>query len=224
MKLVCFGDSLTEGGYGGSYVNALRQKYPAHTIVNAGVGGNTVINLLRRVEADVIAAQPDAAFVMIGGNDAIAYTFPSTRSYYRKVHDIPDGVVTPDAFAQTYRHLLERLHLAHIVTYVGLPPTEHNPATVAAFQHYNALAADAARTIGVPVLDLLPVFLPPTVPDRPPLGIDTILTIGAHVKRGWNAYETARAAGGYTFTFDGLHLLPAAADHMAEQIGAFIGL
>jgi len=80
MKLVCFGDSLTEGAYGGSYVNALRQRSPAHTILNAGLGGSTVINLLRRVETDVIDAQPeDDAFThtliemfMVEANEAIA--------------------------------------------------------------------------------------------------------------------------------------------------------
>lgn len=223
MKLVCFGDSLTEGAYGGSYVNALRARHPQHAIVNAGVGGSTVINLLRRVD-DVIDQQPDAIFVMVGGNDAISYTFESTQSYYRKVHAIDGGRVTPDQFAQTYRALLERLHLAHILTYVGLPPTEYNPQTVAAFQEYNALAAEAARTVGAPVLDLLTLMLPAAIPERPPLGTDTILTIGTRVKRGWKEYEPARAAGDYTFTFDGLHLMPDAAVTIADHISRFIGL
>lgn len=223
MKLICFGDSLTEGVYGGSYVDALRRKHTQHTIVNAGAGGSTVLNLLRRLDT-VIADAPDAVFIMIGGNDAISYTFPGTRSYYRKVHAIPDGVVTPDQFAQAYRELLERLHLAHVLTYIGLPPTEYNPQTVAAFRHYNALATEAARAFGVPVLDLLGIMLPPIIPDRPPLNIDTILTIGMRVKRGWRDYERARAAGGFTFTFDGLHLTPEAADTLADHIGRFISL
>lgn len=223
MKLICFGDSLTEGVYGGSYVDALRRRHPQHPIVNAGVGGSTVINLLRRVDA-VIAEAPDAVFVMIGGNDAISYTFPGTRSYYRKVHAIPDGMVTPDQFAQAYRELLERLHLAHVLTYIGLPPTEYNPQTVAAFRQYNALAAEAARAVGAPALDLLSIMMPPHIPDRPPLDIDTILTIGTRVRRGWRDYERARIAGGFTFTFDGLHLTPEAADTLADHIGRFIGL
>ncbi|MCS7071972.1 MAG: SGNH/GDSL hydrolase family protein [Anaerolinea sp.] len=223
MKLICFGDSLTEGVYGGSYVDALRRLHPQHEIVNDGVGGSTVINLLRRVDT-VIADAPDAVFIMIGGNDAISYSFPGTRSYYRKVHAIPDGVVTPDQFARAYRELLERLHLAHLLTYIGLPPTEYNPQTAAAFQQYNALAAEAARAVGAPVLDLLTIMMPPVIPDRPPLDIDTILTIGTRIKRGWKAYETARAAGGFTFTFDGLHLTPEGAETIAGHVSRFIGL
>lgn len=222
MHLICFGDSLTEGTYGGSYVDALRTHWPQHTVTNAGLGGSTVVNLLRRIDADVIDRQPNAVFVMIGGNDAISYTFPGTQSYYRKVHAIADGQVTPNQFISAYRDLLHCLQAAHIVTYIGLPPVEHSPQTVAAFRHYNGLAAEAARAVGVPTLDLLAAFLPPHIPDRPPLDIDTILTIGARQKRGWHDYETARAAGAFTFTFDGLHLMPAAAEVLAAHVAAFI--
>ena len=67
---------------------------PEHELINAGVGGNTVINLLRRVDEDVLSHQPDAVFLMVGGNDAISNNQPKTRSYYRQAMGIPKGVVT----------------------------------------------------------------------------------------------------------------------------------
>ena len=95
MRIVCFGDSLTWGEYGGSYVDELARLLPQHTFVNAGVGGDMVVNLLRRLDEDVIAQTPDAAFVMVGGNDAVAYTYPATRPYYTQVKKIPNGFITP---------------------------------------------------------------------------------------------------------------------------------
>ncbi|MEP7294435.1 MAG: GDSL-type esterase/lipase family protein, partial [Chloroflexota bacterium] len=119
MKIVCFGDSLTWVGYGGSYFEELVRLMPEHELINAGVGGNTVLNLLRRVDDDVMAHEPDAVLVMVGGNDAISYCQPKTRSYYRQAMEIPDGMVTPEQFEQAYRDLLTKLQLAHVLVWIG---------------------------------------------------------------------------------------------------------
>jgi lysophospholipase L1-like esterase len=222
LKIVCFGDSLTWIGYGGSYFQELVELLPEHELINAGEGGNTVINLLRRVDDEVLAHMPDAVFLMVGGNDAVSYSQPKTRSYYRQAMNIPDGVVTPEQFEQTYRDLLTKLQLAHVVVWIGLEPNEYNPDTVAAVRDYNARIKEIARSFNVPVLDLMEAFPPGNVPDRPPLGIEFILTIGAREKRGWTDYEAARKAGGFTFTFDGLHLMPETAKQGAELIAEFI--
>ncbi len=222
MKLVCFGDSLTAGAYGGSYVNALRRLRPDLEVVNAGVGGDTVLNLLARLEGDVLDHQPDGVFIMIGGNDAISYSQSKTRPYYKSAKDVPDGTVTPEIFARTYRSLLERIHLAHVLVWVGLPPVEANPAVVEAVREYNAFATEAARAYAAPVLDLMAAFAPQTVPERPDFDIATINTIGARMGAGWSDYEGAKADGGYTFTFDGLHPMPVAAQRMGALIADFI--
>lgn len=222
LKIVCFGDSLTWVGYGGSYFEELVRLLPEYELINAGEGGNTIINLLRRADNDVLAQQPDAVFLMVGGNDAVSYSQPKTRSYYRQAMNIEDGVVTPEQFEQAYRDLLTKLQLAHVVVWIGLEPNEYNPETVAALHDYNTRIKTIARSFNVPVLDLMEAFPPGDVPDRQPLGIEFILTIGAREKRGWTDYESARAAGDFTFTFDGLHLMPETAKQVAELIADFI--
>jgi lysophospholipase L1-like esterase len=222
MKVICFGDSLTEGTYGGSYFDVLRRQRPDLDLINAGVGGDTVLNLAARLDTDVLAQRPDGVFVMVGGNDAISYSQPKVRSYYKNAKDVPDGIVTPEVFARAYRDLLERLHLAHVLVWVGLPPVEANPALVETVRAYNELAREAARSVGAPTLDLMAAFAPPVIPERPPLDIGVILTIGQHQKSGWRDYEGARARGGYTFTFDGLHLTPDAAERMGERVAGFL--
>ncbi len=222
MKIVCLGDSLTWVGYGGSYFQSLVPLLPEHELINAGVGGNTVVNLLRRVEGDVIAHQPDGVFIMVGGNDAVSYSQPKTRSYYRQAMELPEGMVTPELFARAYRDLITTLHAAHILVWIGLEPNEYNATTAAALRDYNASAAQIAESFSVPVLDLMAHFPPDDLPDRPDLDVGFILTIGAREKRGWNDYETARVEGGFQFTFDGLHLTPATAQRAAELIAEFL--
>jgi lysophospholipase L1-like esterase len=222
MKIVFLGDSLTWGGYGGSYFNELESLLPDHELINAGDGGNTIINLLNRLDEDVLSHEPDGVFVMVGGNDAISYSQPETRQYYRQVQKIPDGVVTPEQFSQAYRDLLTRLHLAHTLVWVGLPPAEYNPEVFETVGQYNGLAAEAARALNIPVLDLMDAFPPENVAERPPLGMPYILTIGSREKSGWNEYEKAQQEGGFSFTFDGLHFMPEAAKKAAELIAAFI--
>ena len=224
MKLIFLGDSLTWGGYGGNFVNEVKTRLPEHDIINAGVGGNTVVNLLRRLEDDVLDHDPDGVFVMVGGNDSISYTQPATRPYYKKSQKIPGGVVTPEEYAHTYRELLTRLQLAHIETWVGLSATEYNPSVVQAKKQYNDLTSDIARSMNIPVLDFMPYFMPEQITDRPAINLEYINRIGVRSQSGWNDYETEQREQGYKFTFDGLHLTPESARQMATLIVGFLNL
>lgn len=85
MKIVFFGDSITdcdrerddEKSLGNGYVKILADKlrpiYPDTDIelINKGVSGNEVCDLLARVESDVIGLKPDAVVIMIGINNVI---------------------------------------------------------------------------------------------------------------------------------------------------------
>ncbi len=85
MKIVFFGDSITDCGrdradeksLGIGYVKILADKlrpiYPDMDIelINKGVSGDEVSDLLARVDTDVIAQKPDAVVMMIGINNTI---------------------------------------------------------------------------------------------------------------------------------------------------------
>ncbi|MDE6690454.1 MAG: GDSL family lipase [Clostridia bacterium] len=85
MKIVFFGDSITdcdrdrndEKSLGNGYVKVLADKlrpiYPDMDIelVNKGISGNEVCDLLARVQRDVIDLKPDAVVIMIGINNTI---------------------------------------------------------------------------------------------------------------------------------------------------------
>lgn len=221
MKIVCFGDSLTQGTYGGSYVNALIRLLPDDDIVNAGRNGDTIINLQERLD-EVLALAPDGVFLMVGGNDAISYSQSKVRSYYRKSKGLEEGCVSPEQFSAAYRDLLLHLQIAGVLVWVGLPPNEYNPTVVETLRQYNALAQKAAQSLGIPSLDFMAEFTPAQLPSRPDLDVKTIILIGARESSGWHDYEKAREEGGFSFTFDGLHMMPAAAHRMAELIAAFV--
>lgn len=222
MKIVFLGDSLTWGEYGGNFVDVVTQELPDHDIINEGVGGDTVINLYRRYDEVINKHEPDAMFVMVGGNDAASYTMPDTQIYYRSNKKIENGIVTPNLFEQTYRDLLTELQINHIITTVGLAPTEYNPTLKQAKHDFNMRAENVASSMNIPVLDLEQPFATATIPDREPVNLKFIQDIGYRVSSGWTDFESEREKYGYTHTFDGMHLMPESAVKMGKIIVEFL--
>lgn len=83
MKIVFFGDSVTESNrdhsdpasLGDGYVSILYEKLKnlyedvSFHCLNRGIGGNCVSDLASRVQADVVAEDPDIVVVLAGIND-----------------------------------------------------------------------------------------------------------------------------------------------------------
>jgi lysophospholipase L1-like esterase len=221
VKIAFLGNSLVEGSYGGNFVAQVAARLPQHTIINAGQNGNTILNLLGRLD-DLLAQEPEIVFVFCGGNDAISYSQPDTRRYYERVMKVPAGIVTPDQFRSHFRDLLTRIQLAQAVATVGLAPMEYNPIVAAAMQQYNQIATEVCRSLNVATLDLMTLLNPKTIPDRPPLSQATINLIGQRVATGWHDYAAERERGGYTYSFDGLHLTPETAIQVADKVVEFL--
>jgi lysophospholipase L1-like esterase len=222
MRIIFLGDSLTWGGYGGDFVAEVAEQLPEHEIINAGVGGDTVVNLLRRLDEDVLVHKPDAVFVMVGGNDAKSYTMPDTRPYYRKAKALENGRVTPDDFEMTYRELLYQLQVNYILPLVGLSPTEYSRDVVEAQHDYHQHTRQVAESLNVPILDLDAIFTPKNPIEREPVNLRFIQQIGKNWNSGWSDFETERKKWGYTYTFDGLHILPETAPEFAKYIVPFL--
>lgn len=222
MRLVFLGDSLTWGGYGGNFVAHVAAQLPEHTIINAGVAGDTVINLLRRVDEVIETHTPDAMFVMVGGNDAVSYLYPAVRPYYQSTKKLENGRVTPDEFTTAYRELLQKIQLHFVRQMVGLAPTEYNAELVALREVYNTRTREVAESLNIPILDLAADFMPKQPIQREAVNLAFIREIGERSRTGWDDYEAERQKWGYTYTFDGMHLTPAAAQKFAEKIVPFL--
>ena len=85
MKIVLFGDSITDAGrnrgidfhgssYGYGYANfiageLLSQDPAGYEIYNRGISGNRIVDLYARIKCDVWNLQPDVLSILIGVND-----------------------------------------------------------------------------------------------------------------------------------------------------------
>jgi|GEM_PF-2370395 len=195
MKIAFLGASLTEGVYGGNYVRAAAARLPQHTIINHGVGGNTVNKLRQRVEG-VLEDAPDVCFVLPGSNDALAYVFPATRAYYKSQQELPNGYLEPDDYGVIFRDILTELSLGHVLVLVGLPPMEYSPSAQAAMALFNAKTRESAESFNMPIFDFGVHFNTPDVPERPPWGCKPFsrLAIGSR-RAGTIMTPSKRGAG-----------------------------
>lgn len=71
MRVLCLGDSLTEGTVGVGFIPFLKESLPKHQYVNLGVNGDTISGLRRRAEK--LQQRGDAAIVWIGTNDVMMH-------------------------------------------------------------------------------------------------------------------------------------------------------
>jgi hypothetical protein len=69
MRIAFFGDSLTAGIPGCSYLAILHQRLPDDTLINLGRGNDTVVSLYHRVAGLPLYDLFDVAFLWIGVND-----------------------------------------------------------------------------------------------------------------------------------------------------------
>lgn len=132
MKLVFFGDSVTEGCFELSFHNVegitdiirdkksvyhnvlkerIEKEHPELNIeyVNAGISGNSTVDALKRIEQDVIAQNPDVAVVCFGLNDVAGMSLDEYVSNMEQIfgtlkeHGIQVIYMTPNMY-NTYVH------------------------------------------------------------------------------------------------------------------------
>lgn len=127
MRVLFLGDSLTEGVDGIAYLDVVRERLDAARagdarlgeieLISAGVGGDTVVNLTRRLATDVAPRQPDWVVIQVGVNDCgtllLRRSLP-TRStvhgyrYFAGYKGIREAI-TPARFAEGMRVLVDAI-------------------------------------------------------------------------------------------------------------------
>src|SRR5690606_23162649 len=112
--------------------------------------------------------------------------------------------------------------LEHVQVWVGLPPMEYSPEAVAASALFNQETRAVAEALDLPIYDFGAVLNPPEIPQRPPLTLQTVFQIGDRVKSRWNEYAAEQAAGGYSYSFDGIHFTPETAARVGVLLADWI--
>lgn len=106
LRIITFGDSITEGTYGGALSTEtypfvlgqmLHQKQIDAKVINKGIPGETAPEGLNRFEMDVIALKPDIVLIMYGANDA----------FIQPGHNAP--AVSPADFSKAILKMVNRL-------------------------------------------------------------------------------------------------------------------
>jgi len=108
-RLVCLGDSVTFGwnqAYTKSYPflleNRLKEQYPEILVVNSGVGGETVVDGLSRLDSDVFYFNPQVVIINFGLNDAFVIKIGNEDTDLINYIDL-------DTYIDTYKQLIERI-------------------------------------------------------------------------------------------------------------------
>jgi lysophospholipase L1-like esterase len=224
--LVCFGDSLTEGAIGASYIDLLRQRLPAAVrVINAGINGDTTINLLRRLERDVVPYRPDLIVLLVGLNDlSTAYGWRSNRAYYRTIKRV-HVELTPGRFAAAYRQLLATLRERTGAKLVPCTLTTVGERLDRPFQVYLDAYSTVIRALAeqeqLPLIDLRSAFraaLAEQPRDGPAYHIWTPLIDWAAIGLRGRSYADLTARRGYRLLCDGAHLADAGAALVAETM------
>ncbi len=227
MQIAFFGDSLTAGRPGASYLDVLRRLLPEHELLNYGRGGDSVIALSRRVARLGPADSFDLAFVWIGANDVFvktSWTFPPLRRLLGQ-----PWAQSRDEFRRYYRSILDDLHpRARQVNTV--PPLLIGEALG---NPWNAELEDLAAEItalsttyrNVRYVDLRAVFKlqlsSKQVSDyvaAGALGVAWDVLLGRDLQR---IDERSRARGLH-YTLDGVHLNSRGAEMVAEAFAQII--
>ena len=119
-NIICLGDSITFG-YGvapGEDYPTLLSPMLSRPVINAGVDGDTSVDALKRIDADVLSKNPVLVIIEFGGNDFIkkiplAETVENVREIASKVQAQGGMVAIADIsagmFLKDYRSAFSRL-------------------------------------------------------------------------------------------------------------------
>lgn len=211
MRIAFFGDSLTSGIPGSSYLSIMRRRLPEHTLINLGRGNDTAVSLHRRVSAMRINGPFDLAFLWVGVNDAFGHAHRVHRSFnalmgQRRARDL-------DEFRASYRATLDILcqHAGRVIAVSPLMRGEEpdNPWNRRLEVLSGSVEELASRYEQVEFLDLRPAFFrvladPPSSGYMPRSAAHVVLD--ALTLRSDEQVDRVAARRGLRFTLDGVHL------------------
>lgn len=221
MKIVFYGDELLPGLPGARIVDEVAAGLRGQEFILRARFGDTSLNLYQRLEAEVLAHEPGAVFIMPGLHDAISQSETALRPWYRWRKGLRGGRLSAIACRENLRAMLEILARRKVRAWVATPPAEYRPPLVAALAEVNSATQQLCEELGVPHLDLQQRMTPAIVPSRPPLQLPWLLRAWSWQ---WRApdYEQLQRHGEFSYSCDGLHPTPDGAKVMAQIIVDFL--
>lgn len=157
MKIVFFGDSITEAGARpDGYISLLRQKIKDagkgsdYEVEGAGIGGNKIYDLYLRYEDDVLSKNPDAVVIWVGVNDVWHKRLFGTGTDW-------------DKFAKFYTALIKKMQAKGIKVTICTPAsvgekTDFSNELDGDLNKYSQIIRDVATQNNCGLLDFRTLF------------------------------------------------------------------
>ena len=176
--IVALGDSLTYGypySPGSSWVSLAAEKINM-TIYNRGIIGDTSLDMLARLDPDVLSLNPDTVIILAGSNDALGL----------------NGVITWNQTKEALLQMAQRIQAVGAKTIFVLPPPIDTPFAEAQLQLQRKWLREETTTNKVGLLD----FYTPLLAENG-RGIKPDLTVdGLHPnKNGYKVLAQAAIEG-----------------------------
>ena len=129
MRVICLGDSLTEGTVGVGFIPFLEEMLPGNQYVNLGMNGDTIAGLRRRAER--LQQRGDVAVIWVGTNDVMMY---------------PDWVENSSSAEEDYRALLRAVAPRARVVF-AMPPLIAGPQFAEMYDYSSGRATEMVRRL-----------------------------------------------------------------------------
>lgn len=157
-RIVFFGDSITQlgvkpNGYVTLIQDSLHQKHNELRVevMGAGVSGNKVTDLQKRLQRDVLDRKPTVVVIYIGINDVWHYTLPNLKG------------TSKEEFASVVKEIISAVHRegARVILCTPSVIGERNDGTNpqdAMLEEYSEISRRVAKETGVALCDLRALF------------------------------------------------------------------
>ncbi|WP_416677242.1 SGNH/GDSL hydrolase family protein [Candidatus Pseudothioglobus sp. Uisw_016] len=158
-RVIAFiGDSLTHGNIGECWVENIRNEYPEDTVLNEGINGDVVWQVINRIEP-IINCNPDIIILMIGSNDVMASFNKKSGERYKSKNKLPE-IPTYESYQKLLLKLLDKLNGTSKIALCTLPPIGENKDSainqhVRKFNDFIELTANNKNINLIPVSSLL---------------------------------------------------------------------
>ncbi len=191
-KVVFFGDSITQAGVEkGGYISQLKQLIKDQgfaaqfDLVGAGISGNKVPDLERRLDKDVLSKEPDQVFIYIGINDVWHFS-----------HD-KQGGTSKEQFKAGLARIIDKITRAGAEVVLCTPSVIGEKKNNANSQDemldaYAQITRDVAKDKNLPICDLRKAFKAYLQHHNPEDLSEGVLTYdGVHLNEKGNALVAA---------------------------------
>lgn len=194
-RVVFFGDSITQAAVQpGGYIDVLnktleqRGKANKYELIGAGISGNKVPDLQKRLERDVLAKKPDFVFIYIGINDVWHFTHPNTNGQGTPIEKFESGLT--DVINQ-----IKKSGAGVIVCTPSVIGEKHDGSNAQdkMLDDYAAVSRKVARSTGSQLCDLRKAFTEHLKKNNTANQEKNILTTdGVHLNKEGNAFVAAQ--------------------------------